>query len=151
MKPTQLAFFQDGEVIETLTLESNQEEIDFAAGYLPTEFRYARKDEDISDLADRHINWRKICKNEDESDFADYLTEERKGGTYVAQVPAGFRGLKEGDLVVTMLGGSGGDFNHALSTEAERVCARVVRVPFFYVGKHFPDDRENDAFNAVLL
>lgn len=151
MRPTQLAIFKDGELIEKITIEENQGEIDFARGRYPQDFDYAPDDADLRTYPSHHIKEWRIRSNQDPADFEDRLTETRDDGEYAFKVPTGYYGLQEGDLVVTLLGGSGDLFAHALSREAEKVGATVRRVPPFRLRGNRRYSKERDAENFVHL
>lgn len=60
-------------------------------------------------------------------------------------------GLKQGDVVAMVLGGSGDRLAFALSRQAEKVGAKVFRIPSFQLKKERPEDKDKDAINLAKL
>lgn len=59
-------------------------------------------------------------------------------------------GLREGDTVAMILGGSGDCLAYALARQAEQAGARVLRIPGFVLKKHAAEGREQHENLAVL-
>jgi hypothetical protein len=60
-------------------------------------------------------------------------------------------GLKQGDVVAMALGGSGDRLAFALSRQAEKVGATILRVPSFVLKHRRQGDKEQDAINLAVL
>lgn len=131
-KPTELIVLDGGNTI-TYELEDENAELDFVLGRFPTEFRKPTDDEDLKKFLPHHIKWRKVAAEERERYPANLLKQEEKLWYRVSSVAVAesFDGLKAGDTVAMVLGGSGDNLAYTLSKRGELVGAKVLRVPPF--------------------
>lgn len=140
-RPTTVAIRIGGEV-RTHDLETETHELDFLMNRLPIEWRKLEHDEQVvwyhkKDAPDgirpHHCKWREVKKDEDVTDLKpEYLIETSDKKThYLMKVPCAYEGLKSGDVVGMVLGGSGDRFAAALSRRGEEVGSTVWRIPPF--------------------
>lgn len=123
--PTEIAITENGEG-RTLKLEDEQAELDFLLGRLPVKWRDVVEGEDLSGFPEHHI--------------------ERGEESKPKRVPSLYEGFKKGDVVGTMLGGSGDYFAYALARHGEEIGAQVYRIPPYALkGKRGSDDTTDDA------
>lgn len=133
VRPTQVAILEDG-IARLIELPDEQAELDFALGIHP-------------------IKMRKYVEGEELSKFPPYQIEYSKGkDPQPTKVPDVIDGLKQGDVVAMMLGGSGDYFAFALSKRAEETGAKVLRIQpsRFKTWREqrlsaTPDDKSSDA------
>jgi len=112
-RPTMVSI-REGDFIEEIKLETEQDEFDFLLDHLPTAWRVIEDGEDISHIPQRHIHLRK-SKKPDET---------------VKYIPTTYEGLHTGDVVGMVLGGSGDYFAAALSKKLEILgTGNVLRIP----------------------
>lgn len=132
-RPTQVAIHGPGDEKVSYELASEQDELDFVLGHYPTGFRKVTSGEDISMFLEHHI--------------------ERDDDGNPLKVPAGFDGLKSGDLVSMVMGGSGDYLAFALSRKGEDIGARVGRItPFLLKSFRGEGVKDDDAkFLANLI
>lgn len=114
-RPTMVAIIwtERGGAITEHKFESEDDELDFVKGIFPVVWRNAESDEDFSAFPPHHVKRRKV-----------------KDGESV-RVPATYEGLRPGDLVASVLGGSGDRFCYALARQGEAIGADVFRAPPF--------------------
>ncbi len=110
-RPTQVAILENGE-IRLLELGTEQEELDFVFALFADKYREVTAGEDLSPFRKHQVRTRG--------------KDEAKKKTYV---PASFEGLRSGDTIAMVLGGSGDNFAFALARRAEQIGAKVVRIP----------------------
>jgi hypothetical protein len=156
-RPTQLVIAQNS-AITTYDLEDETAELDWVLGRFPVKFRTPESDENLDALLPRHIVWRKLKEDEKPKDFLTYSIRnqwDRRGldipGKWeiASKVPERFDGLKPGDTVAMILGGSGDKLAYAMSRRAEEIHARIYRIPPAQLKeRRLNNDKEND---AVLL
>lgn len=91
-------------------LEDEQDELDFVLGVYPVRMRAVVKGEDLSGFREHHIAREKETK-------------------VPVKVPSAYEGLKQGDVIVLSLGGSGDNLSFALSRHGEKIGALVLRCP----------------------
>lgn len=129
--PTQVAI-RDEDGVRLVDLPDEQAELDFLQGIFPLRMREATEDDDLEALPKHHVKSRGKEENEK------------------TMVPAEYEGLKSGDMVAMLLGGSGDYFAYALSRKGEEIGSRVIRIPPFTFKKLRGDngDKKDD---AVLL
>lgn len=153
-KPTQLAIVQDGQM-KPMDLATETDELDWVKGVYPTKYRRVEAEDDLARFAEHHVKWRRLAK---EADLASYLQahlkQEEKDWYVATQVPAEYDGLKPGDVIAMILGGSGNNLAYALSRRAETLGgnAKVFRIPPFKLKKQRGDrTEEQDALTLVEL
>jgi len=113
-RPTLVAI-KDGDSVAVLTLDDDTAELDLTLGRFPISYRSLEEGEDKNAFLPHHV---KVAK---------------RGDKETTRVPAAFDGLKDGDTVAMILGGSGDRFAFALSRRAEEVGAKVLRIaPFTF-------------------
>lgn len=114
-----------------LELDDEQDELDFVFGIMPTGFRDVLEGEDLSCFKPHHV----VTKG--------------KGDKKRTQVPSGYEGLFEGDVVGTILGGSGDYLAYAIAVRCEKIGAKIFRIPPARLKDNRPegekDKTENDA------
>lgn len=112
-RPTMVSL-GEGDFVQELKLETEQDELDFLLGRLPTAWRGVEDGEDISHIPQHHIRERKAKDSEE----------------LARRIPATYEGLCAGDIVGMALGGSGDYFAAALSKKLETLGAgSVLRIP----------------------
>src|SRR3989344_445358 len=89
-RPTMVSI-REGDFIEEIKLETEQDEFDFLLDHLPTAWRVIEDGEDISHIPQRHIHLRK-SKKPDET---------------VKYIPTTYEGLHTGAVVGREAGGAG--------------------------------------------
>jgi hypothetical protein len=125
-RPTQVCILGQGDFKIVYDLDSEQAELDFVLGVFPTGWRKVNEGEDLSAFRAHHIQ----CDAEDKP----------------IKVPSGFDGLKAGDIVSMVMGGSGDLFAFALSRKGEEIGAVVTRVtPFVFSNKRAASSKDDDA------
>jgi len=131
-RPTQIAILE-GEKTKTYNLKTETDELDFVRGRFPVKFRPATEKDDLSQFLPHHIVWRRLKRNENPEDFPPNLTRQISTRTWeiAIRVPVEFDGLKQGDTVGMILGGSGDRLAFALSRQGELIGAKVLRIPGF--------------------
>lgn len=117
-RPTQLVI-NTGKKSLILDLEDEDAELDFALGRLPIKWKPVTIEE-TKDLPAHHI--RRKPKSKD-------LTYSKNSDDFNYSIPASYDGLRAGDVVGMVLGGSGDNFASALSRQAEKIGAAVWRIP----------------------
>ena len=151
-RPTQVAIISEGEVI-TYDLPDDTAELDWARGVFPTSMRKVEADDDLSVFSSHHIAWKKLKVGEADRETFNrgHLKKEGNEWLLAYKVPATFDGLKPGDKVAMVLGGSGDRFAYALSRAGEKIEAGVWRVPPFTLNDFREGQKEEDATNLAKL
>lgn len=126
-RPTMLAI-SDGDRVVTHELEDETAELDFLLNRYPITWRDVAPDEDVTTILGDHQQWLYHCKtrkrSEDESVEGRHPSQVIKLGKttiLVTKVPLAYEGLRRGDTVASVLGGSGDRYNFALSRRAEEL------------------------------
>src|SRR3989344_8224248 len=161
-RPTTVAI-RVGEEVVTHDLESETHELDFLMGRLPVQWRKLEDDEQVTwfhktDAPDgirpHHCKWREVKKDEDVTGLKPELlikTADKKTH-YLVKVPCAYEGLKPGDVVGMVLGGSGDRFAAALSRRGEEVGATVWRIPpFALLAFRGDESKDNDHLTLERL
>jgi hypothetical protein len=134
--PTRVAIDEGGKV-RVLELDTEQNEMDFLHGKFPAKFREAEEGEDLGQFLPHHV----VIRGKD--------------GKTKTMVPAAYEGLRNGDTVAMVLGGSGDNFAFALARRGEKIGAEVYRIPAAALKAnrvHLEAETENDKkFDAKLL
>jgi len=145
-RPTQLVILE-GEKTTIYELEDENAELDFVLGRFPKAHRKIAETDDVKAFLPHHIKWRKLKAEEDREQYsAAHLKYEERSWYLATNVPAEFDGLKAGDTVAMVLGGSGDNLAYALSKRSEAVGAKVLRVPpFTLASMRVGDDKDDDA------
>ena len=118
-RPTIVTILEEGKKPIVYELEDEDAELNFVHGHFVTKWRTAEMEEDLTTLPKWQV--RKVGKGDKEK----------------TQVAVFWDGLTKGDVVTTVLGGSGDNFAFALSRKAEDVGAIVQRC----TGKTLHDTR----------
>ena len=106
-RPTQVVILQGDAKPRAFDLDTENDELDFLLGRLPTGWRALNEGESVPDtVLPRHVK----------------ETEKSK------KVPKGYHGLRTGDVVGLIAGGSGGILTFALSRRAEEIKAEVLTI-----------------------
>lgn len=148
-RPTQLAI-KAGKKITKYTLPDETAELDWVKGEFPVKYRDIVKGEDLSQFKEHQFNWHALKKGEDISEFPLHK-KDGKVMKVADKVPVQFDGLKANDTVVMVLGGSGDYLAYAISRQAEKVNAEIMRVPPFDLKQFRGEDKTDDAKNLIEL
>lgn len=131
-RPTQVSILQQG----NYDLADETEELDWVLGRFPLTWQSIKKREDLCSCLPHHILWRKL-KDEEPKSFPDFLLSQKGKDWWVAtKVPKEYDGLRVGDKVAMVLGGSGDRLAYALSRRAEEIGAQIYRLPPIELKKH---------------
>lgn len=147
-RPTLVAVVGEGKEMK-LKLETEQDELDFVLGVLPTSWRAPEDNEDLLKIRPHHIRWKKCSAKEASALPPSRVKKENKQFYLTERVPATYEGLRKGDAVAMVLGGSGDYLAYALSRRGMKVGATVLRIPPFLLKKE-RDEGKKDA-DAELL
>jgi len=132
-RPTEIAIIAAGKDPVVIKLKSEQDELDFVSGTLPVKWRKPKPDEDLSAFAPHHIQRSKKTKE-------------------VTKVPLAYDGLKSGDIVAMMLGGSGDYLAYAMVRRClDLEHSRVMRVPGYIMKEYRGEDKEHDSVHLARL
>ncbi len=125
-RPTLVAV-KEGEKIKTFELATEQDELDFVLGILPTGMRKVKEGEypDVNLYPERHIERDKVNGNP-------------------KRVPAGYDGLRPGDTLVMALGGSGDRMAYAAHRQLKDLGGRVMRIAPFLLKEKRKGEKEED-------
>jgi hypothetical protein len=147
-RPTQLAILQ-GDRTVILDIEDEDGELDFLTGRFPTQHRKVDPGDSLQEFHRRHIKWRKLRKEDEAPE--NLIRVEGKLRYVATQVPSTFDGLRQGDTVAMVLGGSGDNLAYALSRRAEALGARVLRLPPFVLSERRKRPKDEDATTLAEL
>jgi len=133
VRPTEIAMITASSDPVVIELKSESDELDFVNGRLPVKWRKPAPDEDLSDFAPHHIQRSKKTKE-------------------VTKVPAAYDGLRSGDIVAMMLGGSGDYLAYAMVRRClDLEHSRVMRVPGYVMKEYRSEDKEHDSVHLARL
>lgn len=121
---------EDGEEKE-YKLAEEQDELDFVLGRFPSKWRAVEEDEDFSGILPWHIKRDKKTKKPE-------------------RVPAEYEGLKQGDIIVMCLGGSGDRLAFATYRHLKRINGKVLRITP-YLLKESREDEKKDKDHSLLI
>ena len=128
--PTE-AYILDGDGGGKFEISDEQAELDFVFGIMPTRWHEAAPGEDLSQFKPHHVKTR------------------GKKGEEKKQVPTSYEGLRTGDVIGMILGGSGDYLAFGAAIRAEKIGASVLRIPPIKLKRkrlaEKQDDSENDA------
>ena len=131
LNPTQVAI-QSGKKVTSFNLPDVTSELDFVRGKFPTKYRKPDETDDLTKVATHHIKWKKLDKDDDSGQVpANLLKQKGKTWYRASAVPESYDGLKPGDKVLMMFGGSGDELAYALSNQGQKIGATVARIPSF--------------------
>jgi hypothetical protein len=132
-----MAIITDGNM-KRVDLAEDTDELDFVLGRLPVKYRPVEPNEDLSGFIVRHLKARKIKEGEDTSTLPQkFLYSLGPLGLHlVTHVPSVYDGLKPGDEVAMIMGGSGDRLAFALSRQAEKIGAKIYRIPVARLKKY---------------
>ncbi|MBI5003933.1 transposase [Candidatus Kaiserbacteria bacterium] len=126
-RPTQVVILNErGDQIADYELADEQAELDFARGVFPVSFRVLRNDERITDIPVRHLKLKKLKAGQEARE--DRIVRDGKDRSVAVKIADAFDGLKSGDRVAMILGGSGDCFALALARRGEDIGASVHRI-----------------------
>lgn len=115
-RPTEVCFIEEDGDQRRLNLATEDDELDFVHGRYPVKWRKADPGEDLSLLQKRgHVRIRKV----------------KETGEEETHVPEEYDGMRPGDRVAMILGGSGDRLAFALSRLGEAKGASVYRIPLY--------------------
>lgn len=145
-RPTQVTIIspETGEVTATYDLENEQAEMDFLLGHFPVLFRQFTEEDVLTDeVQSHHLKHRKVKPIDTEDTVSIFVDGEKRVVTHIAD---SFDGVKAGDTIVMVLGGSGDYLAFALAKRAEELNASLYRVPPAKLkGLRSGNDREDDS------
>lgn len=150
-RPTQVVILKSDSRV-TLELATEMDEVDFVLNRFPVKFRPVTDKDKLDKFLPHQIKWRRLKKTETPDDFFKNLLRQEGRDWYLAtQVPCEFDGLKTDDTVAMVLGGSGDNLAYALSEEAAKIGASLLRLPPAMLCENRKEDKEQDALNLALL
>lgn len=112
-----------------IRLQNEQDELDFILGCFPTKWRLARTTENLHRFKPHHV---------------------RKNVDGYVEVPNSYEGIKEGDHIAFLLGGSGDRMAAATFRQSQKVGAMVFRLPA-YIMKMRRDEKNDKSSDHELL
>lgn len=154
-RPTTVAIME-GDKTVCYDLENDTAELDFLMGRFPITWRKVADDEEILYIDEeaqqgvrvRHCKTRKAKANEDLSGLHPshvlLISEEEEIVDVVTAIPTAYEGLKSGDVVGMVLGGSGDRYASALSRRGEEVGAQIYCLPPFTIAEKRGDASKDD-------
>jgi hypothetical protein len=115
--------------IQDIKLNDEQAELDFILGRHPLRYRNATAEDKLTDFPDHQLKM-----TEYDAEKHGIVPEHHKKvisrKTFVlTEVPDVLVGLQKDDMVLMSLGGSGDYFAFAMSVQAEKIGATVLRIP----------------------
>jgi hypothetical protein len=134
-RPTQL-YITDGTKSTKLDLETDTEELDFVRHRLPESFRDAMPDEDLSKIPAHHRKLRRLRASDDRDQLV-LVEEDEEGKRFdtprALRIPESYTGLKAGDQVAMIMGGSGDRLAYSLARYAQRLGGgtHIMRLPAY--------------------
>jgi transposase len=153
-RPTQIVIREQasGKTV-VYELEDDQAELDFVIGRFPTVWRDTTSDDQIENLPDHHIKWKKVGPDADVSALPERQIKKVGKTTWFAhKVPSAYDGLQPGDVVCMILGGSGDRFAFALANKGASIGSTVHRIPAFVLKNRREDgDKDADAHLVIEL
>ncbi len=157
-RPTQVVILDGNKTIE-LALASETDELDFVLGRYPTSMRPITEADDLSTFPAHQVEWKKLKDDENADDFSPaHIRKAGKNSSEVARkVPKSYEGLRAGDKVAMMLGGSGDNLAFSMARRGDDVGVSVYRIPPFVFQNQITllsdkRDKDQDAqFLAQLL
>lgn len=150
-RPTQLALLENGK-IETYNLADDTAELDWVRGCYPIKFRKVEPEDELTKFAAHHIQWKKLKDDEKSENFPE--NHRRKDGNLwfiAAKVPEEYDGLRQGDTIAMVLGGSGDRLAYALSRRGEQIGATVLRIPTHALKAWREEKKDKDAITLANL
>lgn len=157
-RPTTVAIVEGDQTV-TYDLESDTAELDFLMHRFPVTWRKVADDEEIRYFTEestdgvrvRHCKFRKAKAGEEVTalhpSHALKIPDPKSGKEVmiiITQIPAAYEGLKYGDMVGMVLGGSGDRYASALSRRGDEVGAQVYRLPPFSLSDKRGDATKDD-------
>lgn len=142
--PTEVCIITPDGKRQKITLETEQDELDYILGHFPTGYRDALPGEDISSVPSH------LIIRDDPKDA------EKKGRSLKPdQIPSGYIGLQPGDRVGMSLGGLGDLMAYSISRNGQKAGFAVKRLPPFRLKEEREKghwDKNDDAeLLAVLI
>lgn len=153
-RPTLVAISDESGPIVEYELSTETDELDFVLGRFPSAWRDVDPAEDIGAFVSHHVKWKKHGANEPEGCPKSHKKLFDDLWHTASKVPSAYDGLREGDTVSMMLGGSGDRLAYALSRRADTISALVYRVPPFVVKRErdkVQGDKKHDHKLLVTL
>ena len=132
-RPTLVAIMEDG-FTRHLELEDEQSELDFVFGKFPIAMRHVEDGEDLNIFPEHHKIERKKTGSEEKE----------------IRVPLAYEGLRGGDKVVMILGGSGDPLAYALARRGQEIGARVLRIPGFQLSARRGESTKEVDHNTLI-
>lgn len=137
-RPTEVAIFDetDGGLPKILKLDDELAELDFIFGRFPVSYREVTYP--VPSVPSRHIKTKK-AKNDDGEEITKTFYPDK------------YDGLANGDIVVSILGGSGRRMVYSLSRKADFVRAKIFWISSGVLNRFREGDKEKDAENVARL
>jgi hypothetical protein len=149
--PTMIHVLEDGKKGKTFELKEETDELDWVLGLYPTAYQPVIPGTSLEGVQHHHIKWKKIPKDEVSQHDPAHVRQFDKDWKVAKSIPLEFDGLRTGDTVSMVLGGSGDVLAYAISRQCQKVKARIVRVPPFHLKRHRPDEKQDDSSNLAQL
>ncbi len=153
-RPTTIAMASDSGVV-TLKLEEDQDEFDFLYNLFPTAYRAVEPHEDISNVKMHHRRTRRLKDEERPDAFCPaHIVTDGKKLSVTTHVPSHYDGLQANDIVLTILGGSGAQFVHALSNigDIRGLNTQVFGIPpFSFNDLRGSRDKDDDHLTLIEI
>ncbi len=129
-RPTVVTIAPEGDLTSyQIKLPDEQSELDFALGRYPLKMRAVEAGDDISQIPPHQLVVKEISEIEVSLHPASHIQKVGRKHFVVTKIPAIADGVKEGDVVIMTLGGSGDNFAYAMSQSGETIGAKVFRTP----------------------
>ena len=155
-RPTTVAIKESGDFV-CHNLETETDELDFLMARFPTDWEpvgdtdveWFDAEKSPNGLRPHHCKWRKAKEEEISTVRQNHIRQiiNQKGMPVterLTKIPIKFDGLKSGDKVAMVLGGSGDRFAAALSRRGEEIGAETFRLPPFSLHKERGQKSKDD-------
>ena len=161
-RPTQICIFTPSSgKTDSLELEDDTAERDFALGVLPVAWQPITESDNPNDFPVHNLVWTKVKNPDDLPVFSKtqdgqlkkgYFRKDGKQLYFASKIPTAYEGLRDGDTVAMMLGGSGDTFAYALANRSRKlVNSKAFRVPPFIIKKRREKTKDDDAIVLAQL
>jgi hypothetical protein len=146
-RPTRIFIAAGDEDASSYELADEQAELDFVTGRFPISYRAVLENEDVSAIPEWQLKFRKLKAGETAPEAHLRVVEKQR--YCVVQVPDAYEGIREGDTVAMVLGGSGDYLVSAAARVAVAKGGAVVRIAPFNLQKEREaagyEDKDRDA------
>jgi hypothetical protein len=144
-RPT-LVCILDSDTVTEYKLEDERAELDFVLGQFPSKYRPVTDQDLLTGFQPHQVKWRKLKKEENPADLPNSLLRQSgKIWEIATKVPIAFDGLKAGDSVAMLLGGSGDRLAYAIANRGQKIGVTLWRIPpAAFVNWRQEKGKEND-------